>query len=94
DRRVSQVSILQLCVENNPLGAFLWSLTLNLLGVAVMNNLEMLKNDYELKSNINKGINVICLTKTKWSDLISSRGLKYLRKELVDYEKGKEYVYE
>ena len=59
------------------------------VGVGVMKDLMMLKNDYGLEYN--KGIDVSLLAKKKWPDQISFGAQKCLTKELVylDMEKSK-----
>ncbi|RDX74637.1 Werner Syndrome-like exonuclease, partial [Mucuna pruriens] len=98
-----KVAILQLCVENKCLIIQLFRMynipqslrnfftisDFKFAGVAVMNDLEMLENDYGLKSNINKGVDVAYLAKARWPDLISTGGLKSMAKELVGLDMKK-----
>ncbi|KAL9328049.1 hypothetical protein ACSQ67_003052 [Phaseolus vulgaris] len=96
-----KVAILQLCIEdkcliiqlfcmNNippSLQNFMIDSTFQFVGVGVMNDFGMLKNNYGLKCN--KGIDVFVLAKKRWPDRISSASLKYLAKELVDLDMEK-----
>ncbi|KAG4968101.1 hypothetical protein AAZX31_12G134700 [Glycine max] len=96
-----KVAILQLCIENKcliiqlfhmdnipqSLRSFLMDSNFEFVGVGVINDLRMLKNDYGLECN--KGIDVSLLAKEKWPHRISSGALKYLAKELVGLEMEK-----
>ncbi|XP_061366079.1 3'-5' exonuclease-like [Gastrolobium bilobum] len=100
-----KTAILQLCVEDKclifqlshmdddipeSLRSFLMDYDFKFVGVGVMNDIKKLKNEYGLECK--NGIDVSTLAVTQWPGRFSSRGLKYLAKELVglDMKKSKD----
>jgi len=100
-KTMMKVAILQLCIEDKCLIIQLWCMNkipsslqnfmmdsrFEFVGVGVMNDISMLKNNYGLECN--KGTDLFLLAKKRWPDRISSGSLKYLAKELVDLDMEK-----
>ncbi|KAK7302167.1 hypothetical protein RJT34_13048 [Clitoria ternatea] len=102
NKKKMKVAILQLCVEDkclifqlahmdyvpHSLRSFL--IDSKFVGVGIMQDIKMLRNGYELECKT--GIDVATLANTQWPGRFSSKGLKYLAKELVglDMKKSKD----